>query len=284
MNHLSIARRRRGLLALAGAAALAAGTFAAAAPQASAAALSCGASITKDTKLTADLLNCPGVGIRIGADSVTLDLNGHTVAAAAKRNPKAHGILNIGHDHVSIKGGTVKGFGAYGVRLAEAKRNVVRNMHMTGNFTGIGLVESSNNLIEHSDMSGSRFVGLNLTGGAHNRVVANAITASVGLGVLVQTSVDDHGADNRILDNVIEGNGIQVNPGQLAAQIVGNTIRHAGFAGIAAFEPSTIIERNTSSDNLGVGILAPNGAVDRGGNGASGNGQQPQCVGVACAG
>jgi Right handed beta helix region len=215
---------------------------------------------------------------------ITLDLNGHTVAAAAKRNPKAHGILNKGHDHVTIKGGTVKGFGAYGVRLADAKRNVVRNMHMTGNFTGIGLVESSNNLVEHSDMSGSRFVGVNLTGGAHNRVVANAITASVGLGVLVQTSVNDHGSDNRILDNVIEGNGIQVNPGQASAQVAGNTIRHAGFAGIAAFEPSTIIERNTSSDNRGVGILAPNGAVDRGGNGATGNGQQPECVGVACAG
>jgi Right handed beta helix region len=276
MNRPSI---RRGALALAAAASLAA----IAAPQAGAKQLACGATITKDTKLTQDLTNCPGVGIRIGADDITLDLNGHTVAAAAKRNPKAHGILNKGHDRVTIKGGTVKGFGAYGVRLADAKRNVVRDMQMIGNFTGIGLVESSNNLVTKSQMSGSRFVGVNLTGGAHNRVVANAITASVGLGVLVQTSVNDHGSDNRILDNVIEGNGIQVNPGQASAQIAGNTIRHAGFAGIAAFEPSTIIERNTSSDNRGLGILAPNGAVDRGGNGATGNGQQPECVGVSCA-
>ena len=277
MNRLSI---RRGALALAAAAALAAIV----APQAGAKQLACGATITKDTKLTRDLVDCPGVGIRIGADDVALDLNGHTVAAAAKRNPKAHGILNKGHDGVTIEGGTVKGFGAYGVRLADAKRNVVRDMHMIGNFTGIGLVESSSNLVTHSDMSGSRFVGVNLTGGAHNRVIANAITASVGLGVLVQTSVNDPGSDNRILDNVIEGNGIQVNPGQASAQIAGNTIRHARFAGIAAFEPSTIIERNTSSDNRGLGILAPNGAVDRGGNGATGNGQEPQCVGVACAG
>jgi parallel beta helix pectate lyase-like protein len=277
MNHLSV---RRGALALAAAAAFAA----VAAPQASAKQLSCGATITKNTKLTKDLVDCPGVGIKIGADGITLDLNGHTVAAGVKRNPKAHGILNIGHDRVTIKGGTVKGFGAYGVRLADAKRNVVRNMHMTGNFTGIGLVESSSNLVEHSDMSGSRFVGVNLTGGAHNRVIANAITASVGLGVLVQTSVNDHGSDNRILDNVIEGNGIQVNPGQLSARIAGNTIRHAGSAGITAFEPSTIIERNSANDGRGQGINAPNGAVDRGANGASGNGMTPQCVGVACAG
>ena len=86
------------------------------------AAAHCGATITKDTKLTRTSTNCHGVGIRIGADGITLDLNGHTVAAAAKRNPKAHGILNVGHDRVTIKGGTVKGFGAYGVRLADAKR------------------------------------------------------------------------------------------------------------------------------------------------------------------
>jgi hypothetical protein len=60
MTHLSI---RRGALALAAAAALAA----VAAPQASAKQLSCGATITKDTKLTKDLVNCHGVGIRIGA-------------------------------------------------------------------------------------------------------------------------------------------------------------------------------------------------------------------------
>ena len=49
-------------------------------------------------------------------------------------------------------------------------------------------------------------------------------------------------------------------------QMVGN------FTGIGLVE---------SSSNL---VLAPNGAVDRGGNGATGNGQQPECVGVACAG
>ena len=71
------------------AAALVAGALAAPASQASAP-LHCGATITKSTKLTQDLTNCPGVGIQIGVDGITLDLDGHTVAAAAKRNPKAH--------------------------------------------------------------------------------------------------------------------------------------------------------------------------------------------------
>jgi hypothetical protein len=239
------------------AAALVAGALAAPASQASAP-LQCGATITKSTKLTHDLTNCAGVGIRIGADAITLDLDGHTIAAAAKRNPKAHGILNVGHDRVVIKGGTVKGFGAYGVRLAGVQHNHVVDMEMTGNFTGIGLVESSHNLVERSAMSGSRFVGVNLTGGTANRVLHNEIAGSVGPGVLLQTSVGDHGSHNRVVENAIDGNGIQVNPGQVAAMIARNTIRGAAGDGIVVYEPSTILQGNAAA------ISAPNGAVDRG--------------------
>jgi parallel beta-helix repeat protein len=238
------------------AAALVAGALAAPASQASAP-LHCGATITKSTKLTQDLTNCHGVGIRIGADAIALDLNGHTVAAAAKRNPTAHGILNVGHDRVTIKGGTVKGFGAYGVRLAGVQRNHVVDMKMTANFTGIGLVESSHNLVERSAMSGSRFVGVNLTGGTANRVAHNEISASTGPGVLVQTSLADHGRRNQILDNVIVGNGIQVNPGQVRTVIAGNAVNSTGD-GIVVYEPSTILQGNIAV------ISAPNGAVDRG--------------------
>jgi hypothetical protein len=238
------------------AAALVAGALAAPASQASAP-LQCGATITKSTKLTRDLTNCHGVGIRIGADAITLDLNGHTVAAAAKRNPTAHGILNVGHDGVTIKGGTVKGFGAYGVRLAGVQRNHVVDMKMTANFTGIGLVESSHNLVERSAMSGSRFVGVNLTGGTANRVEHNGISASTGPGVLVQTSLADHGRRNQILENVIVGNGIQVNPGQVRTVIAGNAVNSTGD-GIVVYEPSTILQGNIAV------ISAPNGAVDRG--------------------
>ena len=42
-------------------------------------AVSCGATITRDTTLKADLTNCPGDGLVIGADNITLDLNGHTI-------------------------------------------------------------------------------------------------------------------------------------------------------------------------------------------------------------
>jgi hypothetical protein len=159
---------------------------------------------------------------------------------------------------VTIEGGTVQGFGAYGVRLAGVHRNHVVDMKMTANFTGIGLVESSHDLIERSAMTGSRFVGVNVTGGTANRVVHNQIAGSIGYGVLLQTSVADHGSHNRIVENAIEGNGIQVNPGQVAATIARNTIHTTAGDGIVVYEPSTILQGNAAA------VSAPNGAVDRG--------------------
>lgn len=43
-------------------------------------ALACGQTITVSPTLTADLVGCTGPGLVIGADGVTLDLAGHTIA------------------------------------------------------------------------------------------------------------------------------------------------------------------------------------------------------------
>ncbi len=50
---------------------------------AGAAVLSCGQTITQSTVLENDLTGCPNNGIVIGANNITLDLNGHTVAGTA---------------------------------------------------------------------------------------------------------------------------------------------------------------------------------------------------------
>ena len=47
--------------------------------QALASHVGCGDTITTDTTLDSDLANCPNNGIVIGADNITLDLNGHTI-------------------------------------------------------------------------------------------------------------------------------------------------------------------------------------------------------------
>jgi hypothetical protein len=261
---------------------LAVATVLVVAAPANAAQIHCGSTITKSTKLTHDVTGCPGVGLRIGADGITLDLDGHTVAAAAKRNPKAHGILNEGHDRVTIRGGVVRGFGAYGVRLSHADRNVVTGMEMDANFTGIGLFESDRGLVSGNVMTGSRFVGTNLTGGARNRVVHNEIGDSAGPGVFVHSSPDESGKRHRVAANELDGNGIEIHPGPVRTRVVGNSVRRAHGDGIVVFEPSTIIGGNVLTGSLLHGIDAPNGARDVGGNAAEGSGLHPECVGVSC--
>jgi hypothetical protein len=49
----------------------------------------CGDTITTDTTLHKNLVNCPNNGIIIGADGVTLNLNGHTIAATERPLPLA---------------------------------------------------------------------------------------------------------------------------------------------------------------------------------------------------
>ena len=69
--------------------------------------VSCGQTITADTTLDSDLTKCKGPGITIGADGITLDLNGHTIEGAGKGS----GVLNLaGHDGVTIGGGSIRGF------------------------------------------------------------------------------------------------------------------------------------------------------------------------------
>jgi parallel beta-helix repeat protein len=220
--------------------------------------LACGSTITKSVKLTTDLVGCHGAGLRIGADGITVDLNGHTVAAAAKRNPKAHGIFNEGHDRVTIRGGTVSGFGAYGVRLANANRNVVEDMRMTGNFTGVGLFQSDHGVVRDNWMSGQRFVGVALTGGAGNRVTGNQISDTAGAGIFVQPSHIETGRNHRIDANQLSANGILVFPGPRATSLVGNSIVAAPGDGIAAFEPSTVLTGNSVTNSVGRDVFTPN--------------------------
>jgi hypothetical protein len=89
----------------------------------------CGATITADTRLSHDLRGCPNVGLVIGADDITLDLDGHTasgdgqlVASCPEGATCDVGIDNTaGHDNVTIKGGSVRAFDVGVFTLGQAR-------------------------------------------------------------------------------------------------------------------------------------------------------------------
>lgn len=91
------------------------------------------------------------------------------------------------------------------------------------------------------------------------------------------------GATADVRGNLFEGNSIgfgAVEEGDYDILLDRNTFTHNGD-GVRASVGSPRLARNSAVDNTGWGIYAPN-AVDLGGNTASGNGNQPQCVGVVC--
>src|SRR5436190_20592919 len=79
----------------------------------------CGDTITADTTLHHDLVNCPNNGILIGADGITLDLNGHlidgdgTPAAGCDLETEFcdTGVANDGHNGVTVMHGSIRQFG-----------------------------------------------------------------------------------------------------------------------------------------------------------------------------
>ena len=77
--------------------------------------------ITSDTKLRADLTNCPGDGLVIGKDGITLDLGRRTIDGTGAEG--SHGIRLNGRRGVKIKGGTVQEF-ADGRRTRRVRRQL----------------------------------------------------------------------------------------------------------------------------------------------------------------
>jgi parallel beta-helix repeat protein len=165
--------------------------------RASASHVGCGDTITTDTRLDSDLVNCRNNGIVIAADGVTLNLNGHTIdgdgAPAAGCNPRRKicdvGVVTV-HDGVTIKDGAVRDFDS-GVFVFGARRNLLRELStventgngilmirsarsrvlgssasrngLTTDFPGIVLFESHDNRIAHNTMAGNGDLGLILS-------------------------------------------------------------------------------------------------------------------------
>jgi parallel beta-helix repeat protein len=117
--------------------------------------VACGDVITVDTTLDADLLNCPGDGLVIGADNVTLDLGGHTIDGDGVEGLYKDGIDNTaGHDGVTIRNGAVREFYWMAVALIETANNHVQNLTLSGGrqgtlvLDGFGFLDSYSNRIE----------------------------------------------------------------------------------------------------------------------------------------
>ena len=120
-----MSHRPRIALGLAGAVAVSAVLVAPAAAKPSA--LQCGQTVTVVDQAEARPHRLPGSGLVIGADGITIDLNGHAIKGV--NAPGSVGIDSDGHPGVKIKNSSIANFFVDGVRLHASPRSVVRNLH-----------------------------------------------------------------------------------------------------------------------------------------------------------
>jgi parallel beta-helix repeat protein len=222
----------------------------------------CGATITLDTTLDRDLVDCPNNGIVIGADDITLDLNGHRIDGdgteftdCPKNTFCDVGVLNDRHDGVKIKGGSTREF-AVGVWLAGADHSRVVDISSSKNVLfGAVIGRSSRSVVRDGSFSHNippEGDGIGLFGSDHIKIADNSIKDNPG-GPGVH--VDPHSNHNLIKGNLVSHSS----PGILIEadrnEVRGNDfVRNRG--GITVFSGSrNVLARNhLSRDGSGIGI------------------------------
>ena len=220
----------------------------------------CGDTITSDTTLDSDLVDCPNNGIVIGADDITLDLNGHRIdgdgtefADCPKNEICDVGVVNDRHDGVKVKGGSTREFGV-GVLVSRARDNRVVGISSSKNvFFGAVVAGSSRSVVRDSSLSNNiapEGDGIGLFGSDRIEIIDNSIEHNPGPGIHVDDSTH----------NLIKGNLIShCGPGILI-EADRNEVRRNRFvrnrAGIIVAHGSrNVLTRNhLSRDGSGIGI------------------------------
>jgi nitrous oxidase accessory protein NosD len=278
------------------------------------AAVTCGATITSDATLASDL-KCPGDGIVVAGDGVTLDLGGHVL-----RGMSAGTGIAVAGSHVTVRNGTVRGFHE-GVRVTAFPDGGTRLTLLAVVRNDVGVwIQSSRGTLDASTVSDNELDGVRLNQADDWTIDASAILRNGGDGLsllLAQTLRVTHNAVTgngrsgiasythvdlaTIAENVVAGNGrFGITVRNSTTRVLRNVVRSNGLNGIDVLEdaagplfaPYYEITGNVSSKNGGDGInacvvdgtsLCAGGMVDGGGNVARFNAVAPECVNVVCA-
>jgi large repetitive protein len=233
--------------------------------------VSCGDTITADTTLDSDLVNCPNNGIVIGADDVTLDLNGHTIDGDGELQEDCPegafcdvGIDNTaGHTGVTIKRGAIRDFDV-GIFIVGASENRIQRLSSADNSSfGVIVGDSSESRIDHCSSVGDGVSGILMFDSRDNRIDHNSVTGAHGYAIPVFGS-----SDNRVEKNTLDGNdhGILLDSSN-DNDVKGNRISHSGGSSIdLGHATGNRVEENVLRDN-GDGVIVADGQ----GNLVSGN-------------
>jgi large repetitive protein len=231
--------------------------------------LRCGDIITADTTLDSDLLNCPNLGIVIGADDITLDLNGHLIdgdgspfaTCRPRKEPCDVGVLNDGHDAVTVKHGSVREFGT-GVVIGGARHNRVLSVSSSRNqFFGFVIGGSARTVVRDSsghDNPAPDGDGMGVFGSRHIRILDSSFRHNGQLGIHVVDSPDNLFKGNLISRNHDMGILMEADRNQVRGN---NCLRNDACIVVAPGSGNVIARNRITRGGEGIAIEKGRGNV-----------------------
>jgi len=142
----------------------------------------CGTTVTTDLRLTSDL-SCPGNGLVIGANGVSIWLNGHTISGTGPARPFV-GIAVNGWTNVTVRDGTITLFRT-GISIVNSNHVKVMDVAVVGNGLagfasgdGIRVFSSTDVKIKKVVLAGNGNDGIEIRGSAEVTVSHSTIQGS----------------------------------------------------------------------------------------------------------
>ncbi|HEX2048943.1 MAG TPA: right-handed parallel beta-helix repeat-containing protein [Acidimicrobiales bacterium] len=266
---------RRTLICIS-ATALTATTVVSGAGPASAAHVTCGQTILVSTTLDSDVGPC-SEGLTIGADNVTLDLNGFTLRGTPTAG-EGPGVLIAGRTGVTVTNGTITEFDS-GVAIEGGSGNTVTRTYLRGNRgtgdygEGVLVFNSTGNTITFNKIENNGpYSGVSLLVAENNlvqdnEIVNNNMSTTNTSGIRLENIGRVASNGNTIRRNVVQGSaldGIQLFAGASRNTVATNYVIGNNRDGITAFAGSTgnVIEGNQVHNN-GFGPIPGNGIYIR---------------------
>jgi parallel beta-helix repeat protein len=210
----------------------------------------CGDVVTTDVTLTKSLKDCAS-GLVVGADNVTIDLNGFAIKGLA--NGTGTGIDVTDRTGVTVKNGNISDF-ADGVRLFNTSNSTVERLVIRRTLTGIRLARTdngtdSNEILDNKVRdSGDGIVAF---GAASSRIAGNTLADLTGTGILCR---DTFTSDAEIVGNRSVRNDIGIRLLFCGASVVGNIASENVTAGIFRTRSNGSTLANVANRNGGFGI------------------------------
>jgi len=212
----------------------------------------CGMTILSNVKLDQDL-TCDGDGLIVGADGITIDLNGHSISGGEV----GVGITVRARRGVAIHGGTVRRF-VTGVFLAGSTGVVVKANRFTENREAVFLSGSSQNVVKENvawqNQSRGIMIRPNASGliSTQNLVVENTLTDNpVGILLFGQPG-------NILKENVIAGSavaGVHLTGGGASGNLLKENLVTSSAAGIRfelGWTKNTVVENMLQANTCGI--------------------------------